>query len=63
MVRSQPEQSSMSLYPEKMLYKKELVEWLKVKALCSRPGTTKKKFQSIRQEMVLNFYEFLNLYF
>jgi hypothetical protein len=42
-VPSQPRQTVHEALSQKTLYKKGLVEWLKMKALSSSPSTTKKK--------------------
>jgi hypothetical protein len=45
-VRSQPQQIVLQTLSRKTLYKKGLVEWLKVKALSSNPSTARKKKKS-----------------
>jgi hypothetical protein len=46
-VQSQPGQIVARPYLKKTLHKKELKEWLKVKALTSSPSTTKREKKRI----------------
>jgi hypothetical protein len=58
MVQSQPRQTVQRPYLKNTLHKKGLVEWLKVKALCSNPSIAKKKKKKKKKKHGMKYFKY-----